>query len=212
VTDTGVGMTPDVQSHIFEPFFTTKESGKGTGLGLATVYGIVKQSGGHVTVYSEKGHGTTFKIYLPRVNESMPRAEASVVSEQAGGSEIVLLVEDETAVRRLARQMLRSAGYTVLEAANGNDALRVADENSRIDLVVTDLVMPGLGGHHLMQRLREKRPDVQVLFMSGYAGNAVLDGGALETGASFIEKPFTPTSFLAKVREVLDEGKAKADS
>ncbi len=208
VSDTGMGMDAETRSHIFEPFFTTKEQGKGTGLGLATVYGIVKQSGGDVWVYSEPERGTTFKIYLPRIAEETASALESRpdVSEQPGGTETVLLVEDEDAVRSLARQVLETSGYTVLAASHGGEALRLWEQQpGPIHLLLTDVVMPGgLNGRELAERLKPLYPGLKVLFMSGYTDEAIIHHGVLEPGLSYLQKPFTPNSLVQKVREVLD--------
>jgi CheY-like chemotaxis protein len=206
VSDTGVGMDADTLSHMFEPFFTTKEKGKGTGLGLATVYGIVKQSGGYVWVYSEPGHGTTCKIYLPRVEERQeaPRRAAPAVAEDVSGSETILLVEDEEAVRRLVRKVLEGKGYTVLEASGWQEALEITGRHQeRIHLLVTDVVMPGVGGPELASRLEAARPGFRVLYMSGYTDGAVVNHGLLSSATAFLQKPFTPDTLLRKVREVL---------
>jgi PAS domain S-box-containing protein len=207
VSDTGVGMDADTLSHMFEPFFTTKEKGKGTGLGLATVYGIVKQSGGYVWVYSEPGHGTTFKVYLPRVEEKQetPRRAAPVVAEDVSGSQTILLVEDEEAVRRLVRMVLEGKGYTVLEASGWQAALEIAGQHRKpIHLVITDVVMPGVGGPELASRLEAGRPGIRVLFMSGYTDGAVVNHGLLSSATAFLQKPFTPAVLLRKVREVIE--------
>lgn len=207
VTDTGTGMTPEVQARVFEPFFTTKEQGKGTGLGLAMVFGFVKQSGGHVAVYSEAGRGATFKLYLPRV-DAVP--EVGKLSVQRGtmprGTETVLLVEDEPAVRALGRDVLTMCGYSVLEAGNGRDALRVAEAHpGRIDLLLTDVVMPGgLGGREVAEAIIAGHPEASVLFTSGYTDDAVVRHGVLESGVHFLQKPFSPSALAQKVREVLD--------
>jgi len=207
VGDTGVGMDKETQSRIFEPFFTTREPGKGTGLGLSTVYGIVKQSGGYVWVYSEPGLGTTFKIYLPRVEEALLEVEpAAALAQPPAGTETILLVEDEPAVRALAARLLRSVGYTVVEARNGAQALEVCKQQDRaVDLLVTDVVMPQMGGPELAERLTPLHPEMKVLFMSGYTDDAVLRHGLLESGAAFLQKPFTRNALAAKVREVLDK-------
>ena len=207
VTDTGVGMSAETQAHMFEPFFTTKEKGKGTGLGLATVYGIVKQSGGFIWVYSELGHGTTFKLYLPRVNElAEPQAGATPApARAAGGTETVLLAEDEAPVRAVARQVLERHGYTVLEAPSAEAALDIAARYSgTIHLLLTDVIMPGLNGRDLATRLADLRPGTRVIFMSGYTDDAVTRHGVLEPGSAYVQKPFTPDGIARKVREVLD--------
>jgi len=206
VSDTGCGMDPEIQARIFEPFFTTKEPGKGTGLGLSTVYGIVKQSGGHIWFYSEVDQGTTFKVFLPVVDdvpETLPAKPAPALPVSGGGT--ILLVEDEDSVRALAHRILELRGYTVLAAKTGTEALQLSERHEgRIDLLVTDVVMPGIGGRELAERLVASRPGVRVLFMSGYTEDDVLRRGVLDAGAPFLEKPFSPTAFAQKVREVLD--------
>jgi len=204
VSDTGCGMDKDVQAHMFEPFFTTKEQGKGTGLGLATVYGIVKQSGGHIWVYSEPGAGTTFKIYLPAVTGSAQTAQESAVP--AGGSETVLLVEDDAGLRELARMVLADrGGYKVLESTAGKEALVFAEQyKGLIHLMLTDVVMPGMSGRELSEELATPRPEMKILYMSGYTDDTVVRHGVLEEGMGFLQKPFTSDSLLRKVREVLD--------
>jgi len=203
VTDTGVGMDAVTQARIFEPFFTTKEIGKGTGLGLATVQGIVQQSGGFIWVYSEPGHGTVFKIYLPRVDEPVSQAE-SVMGEDLHGTETVLVAEDMPAVRAVTRQMLARYGYTVLEAADGVTALEVAASfEGPIHLLLTDVVMPDLNGRDLAQRLQGMRRDMKVVYMSGYTDDAVVRHGVLEDGIVYLQKPFTPASLARKVRLAL---------
>jgi PAS domain S-box-containing protein len=206
VTDTGCGIPKDVVPRIFEPFFTTKEAGKGTGLGLATVYGIVKQSGGYIWISSEVGEGTTFEIYLPEVARDAGGAAArSAVPDASGGTETVLLVEDETAVRELARRILKKLGYTVLEAANGGEALLIARKYAApIDLMVTDMVMPHMSGSDVAEEMRRIHPELKVLFMSGYTEDDVIRNAALEDGSAFLEKPFTPPALARSVRKMLD--------
>ena len=209
VSDTGVGMDSDTQAHVFDPFFTTKEVGHGTGLGLATVYGIVKQSGGYVWVYSELGQGTTFKIYLPRADATIdvaePERDATLDSDLAWSTATVLLVEDDSAVRAAARRALLRAGYSLLEASDGAEALALctAIGGPTIDLVVTDLVMPEMGGLELGAELRARRPGIRILYMSGYTRDAMRRQRVLEPGASFLEKPFTPQAFVRSVRAAL---------
>jgi two-component system, cell cycle sensor histidine kinase and response regulator CckA len=207
VSDTGVGMDAETRERIFEPFFTTKEPGKGTGLGLAMVYGTVKQSGGNIWVYSEPGHGTTFKIYLPRTDAPAMAAEAGAV-RSGGGSETVLLVEDEEPVRRFARRVLESAGYVVIEAPHAEEALRIVSEwTAPIDLLLTDTVMPGMSGPRLASKLRERFPGTKILYTSGYTDAGIAQQGVLDPPAPFLQKPFTPDSLLRKLREAL-EGEA----
>jgi two-component system cell cycle sensor histidine kinase/response regulator CckA len=204
VSDTGTGMDEETRQRIFEPFFTTKEKGRGTGLGLSTVYGIVKQSGGYIWVYSEPGKGTTFKIYLPRVPvPAEPLAAAESASLPAGGHETILVVEDEESVRSLTRKTLESRGYTVFEAADGGEAIAIAQAR-RIDLLLTDMVLPGMGGSEISARIHDIRPGVKVLYTSGYTDDLIIRRGLMEQGAAFLEKPFTPNLIARKVREVLD--------
>jgi CheY-like chemotaxis protein len=206
VTDTGTGMDERTRIRIFEPFFTTKEQGKGTGLGLSTVYGIVNQSNGFIWVSSEPGQGTTFRIYLPRVEE--PAAAVAIappVTKVAEGRETVLVAEDDDGIRSLVRVALSKHGYHVLLAANGGEALLLCDRHPEaIDLLLTDLVMPGMGGQELFERLAPLRPQMKVLFVSGYADRAVLRHGQIAQGTTFLEKPFTPDVLARKIREVLD--------
>jgi nitrogen-specific signal transduction histidine kinase len=207
VTDTGEGMDKETQLRIFEPFFTTKEKGKGTGLGLSTVYGIIKQSGGYVLVQSEPGQGTTFRIYLPRVEDALePVGTAGTSLSQNGGSETVLLVEDEESVRQLVRETLESKGYKVLEAENGEAALRIVSNYSdKIDMLITDVVMPGMSGRELSARLCASRPQTKVLYLSGYTEDAIGHEGVVDPDTAFLQKPFTLQMLSRKVREVLGE-------
>ena len=205
VTDTGCGMDKTIQSRIFEPFFTTKDRDKGTGLGLATVYGIVKQSGGFIWVYSEPGHGATFKIYMPVVEEVSRTSGIEEAAARAVGSETVLLSEDDDKVRSLARIVLETRGYKVLETRNGQEALLLGGEYKRpIHLLLTDVVMPGTGGRELGERLATIHRETKILYMSGYTDDTVVRHGMLESGAAFLQKPFTPEALAQKVREVLD--------
>jgi two-component system cell cycle sensor histidine kinase/response regulator CckA len=206
VTDTGVGMDKESQAHIFEPFFTTKEKDKGTGLGLAVVYGVVKQSNGYIWVYSEPGKGATFKIYLPRVEEAVEKASQSTGPPKSlQGSETILLVEDEERLRCLVRTLLAQSGYTVLEAGKGAQALEIAHQHQgTIHLLLTDVVMPGMSGKVLAEKMALLHPDTKVLFMSGYTEHAVTAHGVLEAGTFLLQKPFTRDALKRKVREVLD--------
>jgi len=204
VRDTGMGMDRETQSRIFEPFFTTKEKGKGTGLGLSTVYGIVKQSGGYVLVQSEEQRGTTFHIYLPRVDGIVEKHAPPVPHAALGGTETVLLVEDEESVRQLVRDTLAARGYRVVEAENGEAGMAASiQHDGKIDLVITDVVMPGMSGRDLVKQLAQIRPEAKVLYLSGYTEDAILSEGTIESGSSFLQKPFTLQNLLRKVREVL---------
>jgi len=205
VSDTGSGMDAETKARIFEPFFTTKEQGRGTGLGLSTVYGIVKQSGGYVWVYSEPGRGTTFKLYFPRVDApaeipAPPRETATLT-----GTETILVAEDDDMLRPLAKGLLQKLGYTVLEAENAERALDLARARTGpIHLLVADVVMPGASGRELARRLAHTRPDTRVLYVSGYTDDAIVHHGMLEPGLNFLQKPFTPGALARKVREILD--------
>jgi CheY-like chemotaxis protein len=204
VSDTGVGIDPVTKAHIFEPFFTTKSSGKGTGLGLSTVYGIVKQSGGSIEVYSELGHGTTFMIYFPQVEgEAATLAKTPVLGEKA--SETILLVEDDNQLRELVRTILLSWGYTVVVADRPENAEPLCSSHlGKIDLLLTDVVMPGMSGKEVADRVQQLRPEIKVLFMSGYTTDTVVQQGVLAEGRAFLQKPFSPFTLVTKIREVLD--------
>ncbi len=204
VSDTGIGMDSSTQAHIFEPFFTTKEKGKGTGLGLATVYGVVKQSDGYIEVQSELGAGATFKIYLPRVDAPIETEKRNVEKNAPlTGSETILLVEDEDAMRTLAKSVLESLGYKVLQANHGDKACEVSQNYPDvIHLLLTDVVMPGMNGPALADQVKKHRPDLQILYMSGYTGQAV-GQGVLPEGSNFLAKPFTRDNLARKVREAL---------
>ena len=206
VSDNGEGMDADTQSHIFEPFFTTKTMGQGTGLGLATVYGIVKQSGGHIWVYSEPGQGTTFKIYLPRVEEALSDTEAKGITvTKLKGRETILVVEDDDTLREVIARGLKKFGYGVLTAGNGGEALMVVEKRKGpIHLLLTDVVLPQMGGRELAERLVALRPDLKVLYMSGYTENAIVHHGILNDDVSFLQKPFKVNRMIVKIREALD--------
>jgi signal transduction histidine kinase len=207
VRDTGIGMDPETQTHVFEPFFTTKETGKGTGLGLATVLGIVEQSGGAIWCNSELGQGTKFKILLPAVATAADAGEHPVDSLAAapmGSAEVVLLVEDEDQVRKLASKILQGRGYVVLEARDGREGISVSEAHQgKIDLLVSDVVMPELGGREMAERILRTRPDIKLLFMSGHTQDVILKEG-IKAGAAFLQKPFAPSELAHKVREILD--------
>jgi two-component system, cell cycle sensor histidine kinase and response regulator CckA len=207
VSDTGCGMSQEVKSHLFEPFYTTKQKGRGTGLGLATIYGVIKQSGGSIEVYSEPGEGTTFKIYLPAIEEIPQQLdlEKKPVSSLSKGDETILLVEDESIVRELAAKMLKRINYNILYASNGDEALEIAQNYSGvIHLMITDVVMPGMNGRQLAERLLRMRPNIKVLFTSGYTENAIAHHGIIEKGLSFIGKPYSSRDLANKIRRLLD--------
>jgi CheY-like chemotaxis protein len=205
MSDTGIGMSPDVTARIFEPFYTTKEVGKGTGLGLAMVFGIVQQSGGNIEVSSESGRGTTFKIYLPAVSDQVSEEGNSETPFVSGGKETILLVEDDEGVRGLALRCLKKQGYQVLTATDGKDALQVVKSHpGPLDLVLTDVVMPKLGGPEMVRQLKADSPDLKVLYMSGYTDDAVVRHGLIEAEVAFIQKPYTPQELSQKVRQILD--------
>jgi PAS domain S-box-containing protein len=206
VSDTGTGMTPEVQARLFEPFFTTKEPGKGTGMSMATVHGIVMRSGGSVGVSSEVGKGTTFKVYFPSAEFVENATEAASAARLHFGGETVLLVEDSEGLRELAQRLLARQGYTVIVAANAEEALRLFDENVSIDLVLTDVVMPGASGATLAKQLMERRPAVKVIYMSGYTEDVITQHGVLQPGIAFLHKPFTSDTLGQKIRDVLDAG------
>ena len=209
VSDSGTGMNAETQARIFEPFFTTKEVGRGTGLGLSTCYGIVKQAEGFIWVYSEVGQGTTFRVYLPRAVGPTDTVVPKPEPRDLTGSEVIMVVEDNEQVRQLATRALSRLGYSIIEAADGEEALRKLESvDRRIDLLVTDVVMPILGGRQLVERLRVRRPSIRVLYMSGYAPSAITHQGILDTGTPILQKPFTPDSLARKVRQVLDDNVA----
>jgi CheY-like chemotaxis protein len=211
ITDTGCGMDEATKARIFEPFFTTKGVGKGTGLGLSTVYGIVKQSGGNIWVYSEPGHGTTFRIYLPRTR-SLATTDLTLkaVVTDTGGTETVMIVEDEEAIRGITSRILGKAGYTVLVFSSAKDALAACKtHDAKIHLLLTDVVMPGMGGRALAEEMEALRPGIKVLYMSGYTDETIAHHGALVPGTHFIAKPFNASTLTRKVREVLDSDNAR---
>jgi CheY-like chemotaxis protein len=209
VSDNGTGMDAATRQHIFEPFFTTKEKGKGTGLGLATVYGIVKQAGGDIWVYSERGHGTTFKLYFPRVMEEIAKPAATETAHTGESLETVLLVEDEKAVRDLAVKMLQKLGYRILTAGNGAEAMEISRAHSGpIALLLTDVVMPGMSGRQLADALRPQRPDMKVLFLSGYTEDTIVHHGVLDDTVQFLPKPFSREVLSKKLRAVLGKKQA----
>jgi two-component system cell cycle sensor histidine kinase/response regulator CckA len=205
VSDTGIGMTTDVKSHLFEPFFTTKQPGQGTGLGLATVYGIINQNNGSIWVSSEPGHGTTFKIYLPRIEAvEKPQVEQKAAPATLRGTETILVVEDQEQLRKMAVTVLRNHGYKVLEAADAKEALLNSEHHEGpIHLLLTDLVMPGMSGRDLAERLKPFRPHMEIIFMSGYSERALIDRQVLDAAGAYLAKPFSPQALAVKVRDVL---------
>ena len=206
ITDNGIGMDATTKARAFEPFFTTKEAGKGTGLGLATVHGIIQQSGGFLDVYSEVGRGTSFKVYLPRLGDGLGETiSPSSAAAVPNGAETILVVEDDPGIRSLARVALQSYGYTVLEAANGHEGVEVGrDHPGPIDLLATDVVLPCASGREVAEQLRAARPAMKVLYVSGYTDDAIVRHGVLTADSAFLQKPYTPTTLARKVREVLD--------
>jgi CheY-like chemotaxis protein len=206
VSDDGCGMTKEVIDHIFDPFFTTKEVGKGTGLGLATVYGIVKQNEGYISVHSEPGRGSTFKIYLPRfVGEALESASEGMVQMHKGRDEMVLLVEDEAAILEVGKAMLEKLGYIVVTAGTPAEALRQADAHAaKIRLLITDVIMPGMNGRELAQKIHEINPGLKCLFISGYTADVIAHHGVLDEGVQFIQKPFSLKALASKVRQALE--------
>jgi len=207
VSDTGTGMPDEVKERIFEPFFTTKEKGKGTGLGLSMVYGIVKQSGGHILAYSEAGEGTSIKIYLPSVTETPePLSKSKGKKSSQRGSETILLVEDDENVKKMTKKTLERLGYTVIIAKGGEDGLAEFNKQKEsISILITDVVMPNMSGKELADKITKIRPDIKVLFISGYTDNAIVHHGILEPGTYFMQKPFTPDQLAKKVRMIFDE-------
>jgi two-component system, cell cycle sensor histidine kinase and response regulator CckA len=210
VSDTGGGMDEATKSRLFEPFFTTKEPGKGTGLGLSTVFGIVKQSGGSVQVYSEMGTGSSVKVYLPRIDQKVSLEREGRRKPALKGSETILLVEDDEMVRTLVRETLEREGYKVIDSADPVEAQRISDNyRGRIDLLIADVVMPKLSGRELSRNLTDRRPDLKVLYMSGYTDSAIVNSGILQKEVAFLQKPFTPGQLSAKVREVIEDPKSR---
>ncbi len=204
VTDTGTGMDEETLRNIFEPFYTTKETGKGTGLGMPTIHGIIHQNGGHIKIESQSGKGSTFRIYLPSRKEKAEKPTAVEPDVQAVGSETVLLVEDKDIVRKLVLRILKKQGYKVIEAANGGEAfLKFEQENQDIDLLLTDVIMPEMSGKQLYERLLKIKPDLKALFMSGYTEDSISSQGILEEKINFIQKPFRPQTLAEKLREVI---------
>jgi CheY-like chemotaxis protein len=207
--DSGTGMSPEAMEHLFEPFFTTKERGKGTGLGLATVHGIVAQSGGHIHVQSQPGRGTTFEICFPRSDAPRAVQAPTPTTPSVRGHETILVVEDDPQVRGVTIRALEGSGYRVVPAASGEEALQIVRRaGERLDMVVTDVVMPGLSGREVVDELRRHQPDIPALFVSGYTQDAIAQRGVIDSGVEFLPKPFTPSSLLARVRAMLDTGRS----
>jgi CheY-like chemotaxis protein len=207
ITDTGTGMSEETKARVFEPFFTTKDVGQGTGLGLSTCYGIIKQSGGHINVYSEAGKGTTFKVYLPQIEHQTKVAPGQrAPSDLPRGTETILLVEDDPSLREMACALLQRLGYSVLGAANGMNALSLVEQRGKesIDLLFTDVVMPQMDGKELSDRIRTSHPETKILFASAYTENAIVHQGVLNPGVALLQKPFTPSALAHKIREILD--------
>jgi len=206
VSDTGTGMSPEVRARIFEPYFTTKDVGKGTGLGLSTAYGIVRQSEGHISVSSEIGLGTTFRIYLPRAEAPEPSAVDAGGEQMPHGTEHILLVEDDTSVRRLSKELLIRLGYSVTEAASGRAGLALGSDDTRhFDLALCDVILGDMSGPAVAEALSALRPSIRVLYMSGYTDEAIVRTGVLDEGKPFLQKPFTPLQLARKIRDILDE-------
>jgi nitrogen-specific signal transduction histidine kinase len=204
ISDTGTGIPPEIIDHVFEPFFTTKDKGKGTGLGLSTVFGFIKQSHGHISIYSDLGRGTTLRVYLPRSVDVVQRNDASNAAPRVqGGNELILFVEDNELVRKFGQDMLKSLGYSVLSASDGRSALAILQERSDIRLLFTDVVMPGMGGHELAKKARALHPQIKVLYTSGYTQDSMIHNGKLDTGVMLLEKPYSRSTLAAKLREVL---------
>ncbi|MGH9220102.1 MAG: ATP-binding protein, partial [Vicinamibacterales bacterium] len=210
VSDTGIGMPPEVRARIFEPYFTTKEIGKGTGLGLSTAYGIVRQSEGHIALTSDVGFGTTFRIYLPRADAPPPAASDSAITSMPVGTEHILLVEDDSSVRRLSKELLTRLGYSVTEAASGRAGLALGSDDTRhFDLALCDVILGDMSGAAVAEALQALRPSIRVLYISGYTDDAIVKTGVLDEGKPFLQKPFTPMQLSKKIREVLDEQDAE---
>ena len=204
VSDTGTGIPQHIREKVFDPFFTTKETGKGTGLGLSMVYGFVKQSGGHIKIYSEEGHGTTIKLYLPRLVDEGPKIAEQAPTPVVGGHETILVVEDDEMVRNYVIAQLNSLGYATLAAASGADALALVEGGAKFDLLFTDVIMPGgLNGRQLADALTKRWPSLRVLYTSGYTENAIVHHGRLDPGVALLNKPYRKTDLAQKVREVL---------